>query len=144
MELSDQEVEFLTTHHAAAMITLRRDGTPHAVRVGVALVDGKVWSSGTQGRARTQHVRHDPRASLFVFEPGWSALTLESRVTIIDGPEAPEQSLRLFMVMQGRDPNTERISWYGRELSRDQFIDRMVEEKRLIYEFDVTRSYGLT
>ncbi len=42
----DQQV-FLEQNHAAAMITLRADGTPGAVRVGVGLVDGKLWSSGT-------------------------------------------------------------------------------------------------
>jgi hypothetical protein len=143
MELTDDEVEFLTRHHSAAMITLRPDGTPHAVRVGVALVDGRLCSSGTQGRLRTGHLRRDPRAALFVFEPRWGALTLESRVTILDGPEAPEQSLRLFQVMQGRDPNLETITWYGKELSREQFLEQMVSERRLIYEFEVLRTYGL-
>jgi hypothetical protein len=51
------------------MITLRRDGSAHAVRVGVALVDGKVWSSGTADRVRTRHLRRDPRSTLIVPDP---------------------------------------------------------------------------
>src|SRR6266511_4363687 len=87
------------------MVTLRRDGTPHVVRVGVALFDGKLWSSGVATRMRTRHLRRDPRSTLFVFAAsgptsGWSWLTLETTVTILDGPEAPEQSVRLFRVMQ--------------------------------------------
>jgi len=41
---------FLERNHAAAMITLRKNGTPHVARVGVGLIDGELWSSGTQGR----------------------------------------------------------------------------------------------
>src|SRR5206468_9116879 len=57
MNLTDNDRAFLDAHHAAAMITLRADGTPHAVRVGVALVDGMLWSSGTHDRLRTGHLR---------------------------------------------------------------------------------------
>lgn len=35
---------FLKQTGSAAMVTLKKDGTPHAVRVGVALVDGKLWA----------------------------------------------------------------------------------------------------
>jgi hypothetical protein len=91
------------------MITLRRYGTPHAVRVGVAVVDGKVWSSGTQGRVRTRHLRRDPRSTLFVFESGgpqgsFRWLALESVVTILEGPDAPDLNIRLFQVMQASMP----------------------------------------
>ena len=54
MELDAQQRAFLEKNHGAAMVTLRRDGRPHAVRVGVALVDGRVWSSGVPERARTR------------------------------------------------------------------------------------------
>src|SRR5258708_34684290 len=39
----------------AAMVTLRADGTPHAVRVGMALVDGKLWSSGVPSARSEEH-----------------------------------------------------------------------------------------
>jgi uncharacterized pyridoxamine 5'-phosphate oxidase family protein len=58
--------EFLQQHHSAVMVTLKRDGTPHVVRVAVGLVDGKLWSSGTKGRVRTRHLERDPRATLCV------------------------------------------------------------------------------
>ena len=80
MDLSDKQVAFLHKAHAAAMVTLRADGTPHAVRVGVALVDGRLWSSGTQDRTRTPRLRRDPRCTLFVFDPGFAWLALETRV----------------------------------------------------------------
>ncbi len=76
MSLSERERDFLEQHRSAAMATLRADGSPHVVRVGVAVVDGKVWSSGTRSRARTRHLRRDPRATLFVFDDRWRGLSL--------------------------------------------------------------------
>lgn len=123
------------------MITLRADGTPVAVRVGVALVDGKVWSSGTQDRARTRWLRRDPRSTLFVAESGgYAYLSIEARVRILDGPDAPDLNLHLFRVMQKRPSGP--LSWFGGELAEDAFLQRMKDEKRLVYEFEPTRITG--
>lgn len=135
--------EFLERNHGAAMITLKTDGTPHVVRVGIALVEGKLWSSGTKERRRTAHLRRDPRCTLFLWE-GYAYLGLETRVTILEGLDVPDQSLRLFKTMQGIGPGDHRkLKWFGRELADDAFRERMVSEGRLIYEFDVQRAYGL-
>jgi hypothetical protein len=146
MTLSHRATAFLDVHRSAAMITLRRDGSPHAVRVGVAVVEGKVWSSATADRLRTGHLRRDPRATLFVFGSGHDALTLEGTVRILDGPDAPLLSWKLISVMQestigARPAGT--LTWFGKHLTKDQFVERMIEERRLVYEFDVTREYGL-
>ena len=77
--MDDRIREYLEKQHSAAMTTLRPDGTPHIVRVGVALVNGKLWSTGTQTRVRTRHLRRDPRSTLFVFDGEWRWLTLECR-----------------------------------------------------------------
>ena len=61
MNLDEKAIAFLEKNHSAAMTTLRRDGSPHTVRVGVALVEGRLWSSGTKDRVRTKHLRRDPR-----------------------------------------------------------------------------------
>jgi PPOX class probable F420-dependent enzyme len=141
MSLTEQDVDFLTSHHAAAMITVGRDGTPKVARVGVALVDGKLRSSGTADRVRTRRLRRDPRCTLYVHEPGYAWLALETSVTILDGPDAPELNVRLFRVMQDR--STGPLSWYGGELSEDDFLRAMVDERRLVYEFEVHQTYGL-
>lgn len=137
---------FLEKHHSAVMTTLRADGTPHSVRVGVALVDGKVWSSGTQDRVRTAHLRRDPRSTLTVFDNAWAYLTMECRVRILDGPEMPQQNLRLFQVMQAGmtpGPSEGKIVWYGQERTFEEFLRLMVEEQRLVYEFEPVQVYGL-
>ena len=124
------------------MITVGRDGRPRVARVGVNLVDGKLWSSGTQGRVRTRRLRQDPRCTLFVFDTGYGWLALDTIVGILDGPDAPELNLRLFRLMQNRP--TGSLSWFAGELGPQEFLRTMAEEQRLIYEFEITRSYGMT
>lgn len=133
MVLSDEDRGFLERHHAAAMVTLRADGTPHVARVGIGLVDGKLWSSGTRGRIRTAHLRRDPRSTVFVFdtENAWQWLALETTVTILDGPDAPEQNLALYRVLAGEPDDVE------------EYLQAMEKEERLIYEFEISRSYGI-
>ena len=145
MKLTPEQRAFLEKNHSAAMATLRPDGTPHVVRVGVALVEDKLWSSGVPSRVRTRHLRRDPRCTLFVFDAAWNHLTLETRVTILDGPDAAELNLRLFTEMQkdrGLPPGT--LLWNGQPKTQAEFLQTMREEQRLIYEFDEPRRvYGL-
>jgi hypothetical protein len=86
-------------------------------------------------------LRRDPRCTLFVFDPGFSWRALETTVTILDGEDAPEQSLRLFRHMQAKA--TGALQWFGDELSEEEFLRTMADEGRLIYQFEVHRSYGL-
>ncbi len=125
------------------MTTLRRDGTPHTVRIGVSVVDGKIWSSGTRDRVRTRHLRRDPRSTLFIFDSNWRWLALECRVDILDGRDAAELNLRLFEEMQRGQAPAGRIAWFGSEHTTDEFLQIMRDERRLIYEFNVERFYGV-
>ena len=59
---------------------------------------------------------------------------------LLEGPEAAAQNLRLFRVMQNRP--TGPLTWYGDELAEPAFLQRMLDEDRLVYEFGVDRSYG--
>lgn len=141
MELSENDLAFVTANPAAAMITVGADGRPKAVRVGVAVVDGRLWSSGTADRARTPRLRDDPRATLFVYDQGFGFLTLEANVTILDGPDVPGETLRMMRQMQGKPDGP--LSWFGGELDEPAFLQTMRDEGRIIYEFEVTRAYGL-
>jgi hypothetical protein len=141
MTLSERDNDFLAKNHAAAMITVSPDGIAKTARVGVALVDGNLWSSGTRDRIRTRRLRRDPRCTLFVFDNTFAWLALETTVTILDGPDAPDLNVRLFRIMQGQP--TGPLNWFGAELDEAAFRQTMVDEGRLIYEFDVQRKYGL-
>lgn len=142
--LDEKAQAFLERNHAAAMITLRRDGTSHVARVGIAVEGGKIRSSSNESRLRTRNVRRDPRATLFVFDTTDLAnaaqwLALECRVTIIEGASVPEETLKLFRVMQDR-PDT--VVWAGEEKDNDTFRQMMVDDHRILYEFEVLRAYG--
>jgi PPOX class probable F420-dependent enzyme len=140
MELSAEQRAFFEQTRTAVMITLRSDGTPHAVRIGVALVDGKIWSSGVPSRVRTANLRRDPRGSLVLLPSGYGYLTIEAHVRILEGEDAPSQSMRLFRVMQQRPEGP--LLWNGEPLEPDAFLERMAAEQRLIYEFEPLRVYG--
>ncbi|MBA2427018.1 MAG: PPOX class F420-dependent oxidoreductase [Actinobacteria bacterium] len=130
--MDDRVRSFLQHHHSAIMTTLREDGTPHVARIGVGLVDGRLWSSGTETRVRTGHLRRDPRSTLCVLDndDAYSWLGLETTVTVLDGPEAVDQNLALYRVLAGEPKDL------------DEYRRAMEEEQRLVYEFAVTRAYG--
>src|SRR5579871_1174426 len=115
------------------MITVTPRGVAKVARVGVALVDGQLWSSGTEERARTRRLRRDPRCTLFVFKAAYRWLALETTVTIREGPAVPDDSIRLFRLMQDRPSGP--LSWFGRELDDEEFRQAMRDERRLIYAF---------
>ncbi len=142
--LDDKAEAFLRANHAAAMVTLRADGSPNAVRIGLALVDGKLWSSGTQERRRTRFLRRDPRCTLFVFPTGggYEYLGVDTKVTILEGDDVPELSIALFQAMQP-DAKPGMLTWMGTEMSHDDFRQAMRDDHRLIYQFEVERSYGI-
>jgi len=142
MALSERHWQFVRNHRAATMITVGPDGFAKVARIGVAVVDGKLWSSGTKDRVRTKRLRRDPRCTLFVFDtasPLW--LAIETTVAILDGPDAAAQTLRLMRQMQGKA--TGPLTWSGGALREEAFLQAMVDEGRIIYEFAPVRAYGI-
>jgi PPOX class probable F420-dependent enzyme len=130
--MDERVQQFLERHHSAIMVTLKRDGTPHVARITVGLVNGALWSSGTQGRIRTTHLRRDPRATLCVLNDRnpYQWLGLETTVAILDGPDAPQQNLALYRVLSAEPKDL------------DEYLRAMVQEQRLIYAFTISRAYG--
>ncbi len=130
--MDDKTRAFLEKNHKAIMSTTKADGTPHVARVGVGLVEGKLWSSGTLTRVRTKHLRRDPRCALAVLEDegGWGWLGLECRGTILDGPDAPQLNLALYRTLAGEPDDV------------DEYLEAMVKEQRVIYEFEVLKTYN--
>ena len=132
--MDDKVREFLEEHHDAVMTTTKEDGTPHVARIGIGLVDGKLWSSGTQTRVRTKHVRRDPRSALMVLDGStrYRWLGLECKVTILEEPDAPQLNLKLYRSLAGEPDDL------------DEYLAAMVKEQRLIYEFEIKRTYGMS
>ena len=131
--MDDQVRQFLEENHGAVMTTLKRDGTPHVARVDVGLVDGKLHSSSTEDRVRTKHLRRDPRATLCVLDDAtpYRWVGIESRVRIIDGPKGVDANLALYRAIAGEPDDL------------DEYLEAMVKERRIVYEFHVGRTYGM-
>lgn len=102
MTVSPADLDFVDRHTSAAMITTTADGTAKVAKVGVAVVDGHIWVSGTRDRVRTKRLRSDPRCTLYVHDNAHSWVALETTVTILEGPDVPQLSVRLFRHMQGK------------------------------------------
>lgn len=131
--MDDDVRQYLEQHHTAVMTTTKKDGTPHVAMVGVGLVDGELWSSGTQDRVRTGHLRRNPKAALCVLnlENRYNWLGLEATVDILDGPDAVEQNLVLYRTLAGEPDDIE------------EYKAAMVKEQRLIYRFKIVHTYGM-
>lgn len=141
MELTAEQSAFLAANRTAAMITIGKDGRPKPIRIAYQVVDGRIWSSGTDSRVRTKRLREDPRCTLFVWEPQYHFLVLETTVTILDGSEAPDLNLRYFRQLLGTPEGP--ITWSGAVYQDDEaFRAKMVEQGRLIYEFAPLSAYG--
>lgn len=142
MGLSESERTFIEQHPQAMFVTVGPDGVAKAVRVAVAFVDGKLWSSGNQARVRTRRLREDPRCTLCFLDSSPLWLTVEANVRVIEGPEVPDLSVQLFRTLQGRPEGD--LWWFDGEYDDEGFKRIMREDQRLIYEFDVIHTYGMT
>ncbi|MFI1914908.1 pyridoxamine 5'-phosphate oxidase family protein [Nocardia sp. NPDC020380] len=140
--------DFLGKTPDAAMITLRADGSAHMARIEVAVVNGRLWASGSAALVRTHNLRRDPRCSLFVFgaHPDW--VGVEAVVTILEGPETPRQLVDFMRARHGEAAGPGMVFGHDDELGHDrpfteaEFMDHVRAERRLIYQFEINRVYG--
>jgi F420H(2)-dependent biliverdin reductase len=89
-DLAPGVLEFLTERHLATLTTLRPDGSPHVVPVGVtfdaATGTARVITSGTSAKAR--HVRDGQQRVAVCQVDGRRWLTLEGTAVVRDDPGA--------------------------------------------------------
>ncbi len=83
-------LEFLTERHLATLTTLRADGSPHVVPVGVtydaATGTARVITSGTSAKAR--HIRSGHQRVAVCQVEGRRWVTLEGTAVVRDDPAA--------------------------------------------------------
>ncbi len=89
-DLGAGALEFLTERHLATLTTLRADGTPHVVPVGVtydpATATARVITSATSAKAR--HVRAGRSRVAVCQVDGRRWVTLEGTAVVRDDPAA--------------------------------------------------------
>lgn len=64
LHISPALSDFLAERHLATLVTLRADGSPHAVPVGFTYADGMARVITSVGSVKVANVRRDPRVSL--------------------------------------------------------------------------------
>ncbi len=79
-----------------------------------------------------------------VFDSRGSYLTSEARVSLLEGDDVPELSVRLFRAMNHIEdaPPDALIRFGDRGMTPEKLRQFMVDDHRLIYEFEPLRVYG--
>ena len=85
LSLSPALVEFVTERHLATLVTLRADGSPHAVPVGFTIADGVVRVITRAGSAKVRHARRGGRALVSQVD-GRRWVTFEGVSRVLDDP----------------------------------------------------------
>ena len=103
---------FLTERHLATLTTLRPDGTPHVVPVGVtydpATRTARVITSG--GSAKARHVREGAGRVAVCQVDGRRWLTLEGTAVVRDDAAAVADAVARYAVRYRQPrPNPERV-----------------------------------
>ncbi len=123
-DLGPELLGFLAERHLATLTTLRSDGTPHVVPVGVTY-DGdtrtaRVITSGASAKAR--HVRGGAHRVAVCQVDGRRWVTLEGTATVRDDAEAVADAVRRYALRYRQpreDPNRVAI-----EIAVDRMLGR--------------------
>ena len=85
-QLEEKKRKFLEENpFVGTVTTLRADGSPHSTIVWIDVDNGKVSFNTARGRAKSQHLERDPRASVLVVDPKdsyrWVAVSGPAQLT---------------------------------------------------------------
>jgi PPOX class probable F420-dependent enzyme len=97
-DLGPETLAFLTERHLATLTTLRHDGSPHVVPVGVTYDPGtgvaRVITSGASAKVR--HVREGRSRVAVCHVDGRRWLTLEGDAVVRDDPAAVADAVERY------------------------------------------------
>ena len=96
--------------------TLRADGSPHSTIVWVDVEDGKVSFNTARGRAKSEHLEQDGRASILVVDPNDSY-----KWVAVSGPAE--------LTEEGADAQIDKLS--KKYIGKDEYPWRNPEETRV-------------
>lgn len=117
------------TEPRGTLVTLFPDGRPHVSVVLAVVIDGHLWISSTQTRAKTKNVRIDPRVTFQAGSGPWVAI--EGTARIREGDGILEDLRRHYRTARGEHPN-----W-------DEYDRAMIQDQRLIIDIEPIRAYGM-
>jgi PPOX class probable F420-dependent enzyme len=125
--------------HQGVLGTIRRDGRPQLSNIAYAMdAEGIARISVTEGRAKTQNLRRDPRAVLYVVgDTFWQYVVLDGTaelapVTTDPADATADELVALYRAVRGED----HPDW-------DEFRAAMVTERRLVARFRPASAVGI-
>lgn len=107
--LSSALLEFVTERHLSTLVTLRADGSAHAVPVGFTIRDGVVRVITRGHSVKVRNARRGGRASVTQIDGGrW--VTFEGTVRVLDDPAAVADAVAAYAVRYRQpEPRTDRV-----------------------------------
>jgi PPOX class probable F420-dependent enzyme len=127
-----------STSRLGALTTLKRDGRPQLSNVVFAYdpADRVALISVTEDRAKTRNLRRDPRASLYVSTPDFSAYAVGEGVAELGqvatdpGDETVDGLVEYYRALSGEHPD-----W-------TEYREAMVADRRVLLRLQLTKIYG--
>jgi PPOX class probable F420-dependent enzyme len=137
MEL-DQALDFIRGRHQGVLATIKRDGRPQLSNIAYTVDDdGTIRISVTDGRAKTNNLRRDPRASLHVGRDDFYAYAVvEADVELLPVTTSKDDATSDALVAYYRTVAGEHSDW-------DEYRQAMIDEGRLLLVLTPTRAYGM-
>ena len=129
-------IRFLADHNRGVLTTLKRNGRPQLSNIVYALLDGRPHISVSEGLAKTNNLRRDPRVSLHVTDGSFGRyLVVEGSAELTGVPEHPDDDTSDLLVDTYRAIAGEHPDWR-------EYRQAMIDERRLVIHFDIERAYG--
>ena len=138
-KLTDAQAEVVKGSRSfASLATLRKDGSPHITPIWVDYDGENVVINTAQGRAKTSHIRRDPRVSIHVTaDDFWSYVVLEGDAELTPVAASTDDATVDELVEYYRALNGEHPDW-------DDYRRAMVTDRRLVLRLRPTHAYGMT
>jgi len=96
-ELAGEHLEFWRERHLCTVTSLRRDGSPHVVPMGI-VVDpehGLAWGITSRTSQKVANLRRDPRVAVAQVDGArWS--TIEGTAEVLEDPDAVAEAVRRY------------------------------------------------
>lgn len=137
MELVDA-LQYVRERRQGVIVALKADGRPQLSNIVYGVDDdGTIRISATAGRAKTNNLQRDPRASLHVTDENFGTYcVIEGDVEVTPVTTEPGDATSDALVAYYRSLAGEHPDW-------DEYRQAMIDEGRLMLLLRPTRAYGM-
>jgi PPOX class probable F420-dependent enzyme len=137
MELDDA-LNYIRERRQGVIVAIKSDGRPQLSNIVYGVDDdGTIRISATAGRAKTNNLQRDPRASLHVTDENFGTYcVIEGEVEVTPVTTDPGDATSEALVAYYRSLAGEHPDW-------DEYRQAMIDEGRLMLLLRPTRAYGM-